>query len=205
MKQVRAFDPSKAGNVRGYCLRNVRLGYGIAPKYDSAWIAWQNTDQHTNAIPTGVDVPVYFWWGKYGHIGVRLANGTFWTDGKVYSSLTRYRLLHPAVVYRGWSTKVNDVTVIKYEAPTPPKFKMPKVGSKVQLIPKDKRSTFKAGTTKVAGTINVKDNTYVYLVRGYDKKYPNRILINSASAGGNGVALSLYYFSGQRIKGWVQI
>jgi len=199
-KQLKKFDQSKAGNVRGYCLRNVRLGYGIAPKYDSAWIAWQNSPQHTNAIPTGVDVPVYFWWGKYGHIGVRLANGKFWTDGKVYSSLTRYRLLHPAVVYRGWSTKVNDVAVIKYEAPTPPKFKMPKVGSSVTLD-KVSRSTFRNGTTTVAGQIKNPKN-WVYKVRGYDKKYPNRIIINTASGGGAGVALALYYTNSKRIEGW---
>lgn len=83
-----------------------------------------------------------------------------------------------------------------------PKYNMPKVGQKIQLIPKQKRGTFKAGTTKVAGTINVTNNTFIYLVRGYDKKYPNRILINSASAGGNGVALALYYTNGKSIGGW---
>lgn len=86
--------------------------------------------------------------------------------------------------------------------PAKPKYNMPKVGQKIQLIPKQKRGTFKAGTTKVAGTINVTNNTFIYTVRGYDKKYPNRILINSASAGGNGVALALYYTNGKNIGGW---
>jgi nucleoid-associated protein YgaU len=115
-KQLKKFDQTKAGTTRGYCLRNVRLGYGIPAKYDSAWQAWQNCKQRGGAIPTSVDVPVYFWWGKYGHIGVRLANGKFWSDGKVYSSLTAYRVTHPAVIYRGWATEVNDVYVIKYVA-----------------------------------------------------------------------------------------
>lgn len=82
---------------------------------------------------------------------------------------------------------------------------MPAVGSKIQLIPKDTRTTFKAGTTTKAGSINVKDNTYVYQVRGYDSKYPGRIIINSASAGGNGVALALYYTDGKLIPGWKRV
>lgn len=87
--------------------------------------------------------------------------------------------------------------------PPAPKFPgMPKVGQVIQLVPKQKRTTFKNGTTTVAGTINVTNNTFLYTVRGYDKKYPNRILINSASAGGNGVALALYYTDGKNIGGW---
>lgn len=86
-----------------------------------------------------------------------------------------------------------------------PKLDMPAVGSVIQLIPKDTRTTFKAGTTNVAGKIDVKDNTYTYVVRGYDSKYPGRILMNSASAGGNGVALALYYTDGRRIEGWKQV
>ena len=86
-----------------------------------------------------------------------------------------------------------------------PSIKMPPVGSKIQLIPKDTRNTYKAGTTKKAGTIRVTDNTFIYTVRGYDPVYGSRILINSASAGGNGVALALYYTNGQIIPGWRQV
>ena len=86
-----------------------------------------------------------------------------------------------------------------------PSIKMPPVGSKIQLIPKDTRNTYKAGTTKKAGTIRVTDNTFIYTVRGYDPVYGGRILINSASAGGNGVALALYYTNGQIIPGWRQV
>lgn len=132
-KQVKSFDQSKAGNVRGFCLRNVRLGYGIASKYDSAWQSWQNAPHNSGSIPTGVDVPVYFWWGQYGHIGVRLANGKFWSDGKTYMNLTAYRVTHPAVIYRGWSTEVNDVAVIKYVA-TEPVYYTVKAGDTVTSI-----------------------------------------------------------------------
>ena len=201
-KQLINFDRSKAGNVKGFCLRNVRLGYGIGSKYDSAWISWQNAPQNGGDIPTGVDVPVYFWWGKYGHIGVRLADGRFWSDGYFYSSLTAYRVTHPAVIYRGWSTEVNDVTVIQY-VPTPPApSKMPPIGSRIHLSYYQARTTFKAGTQTVAGRLQVTDGTFNYTVRAYDPKYPNRILINSKSAGGDGVALALYYTSGTKIDGW---
>jgi hypothetical protein len=196
-KQVRAFDQNKGGSAKGWCLRNVRLGYGIAPKYGTAWQAWQNTKQYTTPIPTGVSTPVFFWWGRDGHVGVQLPDGRFWSDGRVYSSLTAYRVSHPAVLYRGWSTHLNGVEVIKHSP-----NKMPPIGSTIQLIPKDVRTTFRAGTTTQAGQIRVTDNSFKYLVRGYDPKYPNRIIINSASAGGNGVALALYYTNGQRIPGW---
>lgn len=86
-----------------------------------------------------------------------------------------------------------------------PSIKMPPVGSMIQLIPKDTRNTYKAGTTKKAGTIRVTDNTFIYTVRGYDPVYGGRILINSASAGGDGVALALFYTNGQIIPGWRQV
>jgi len=98
-----------------------------------------------------------------------------------------------------------DAIIAQAIANERPRPVMPAVGSLIQLIPKDKRTTFRAGTTTRAGTIDVKDNTYVYTVRGYDSRYPGRIIINSASAGGNGVALALYYTNGVRIPGWKQL
>lgn len=86
-----------------------------------------------------------------------------------------------------------------------PVLKMPAVGSSIQIIKGVTRTTFKAGTTKVAGRIVATDSTYIYTVRGYDPVYGGRILINSASAGGNGVALALYYTNGAKIDGWKQL
>lgn len=79
------------------------------------------------------------------------------------------------------------------------------VGSKIQLIPVVTRTTYRAGTTTVAGTIRATNNNYIYLVRGYDPKFQNRVLINSKSAGGNGVSLALLYTSGANIGNWKQI
>lgn len=210
--QTRAFNQANATKVKNMCLMNVRTGYGIAPRHATAWQAWLNTPQFTNDIPNGVDVPVYFSYtttingvrDNYGHIGVRLANGKFWSDGTVYPNLASYRLTHPTVHYRGWSTHVNGIQVIKYQPPTH-NFNMPPVGSRIQLLPVDTRTTFKAGTTTQAGTIRVNANDFIYVVRGYDSKYPNRIIINSASAGGNGVSLALYYLNGAIIPKWRRV
>jgi hypothetical protein len=98
--------------------------------------------------------------------------------------------------------KIPATAPVAPKPPAKPKYNMPKIGSNIRLTPVQTRTTFRAGTTKVAGRIHVKNNTYVYRVRGYDKKYPNRIIINTASGGGNGVALALYYTNGKNIGGW---
>lgn len=104
------------------------------------------------------------------------------------------------------NSRVTGILVIKVTAPTPaPGLDMPAIGSRIQLVPKDNRTTYKAGTADVAGHIPVIDDTFIYVVRGYDSKYPGRILINSASGGGNGVGLALYYVGGARIPGWKKI
>lgn len=79
-----------------------------------------------------------------------------------------------------------------------PVSKMPNIGSRVQFtVP---RTAFVAGTTNVKGTLPAD----IRIVRGYDPKYPNRILVNSASVG-NGVAVALYYTNGTKIDGWQQL
>lgn len=118
MKQLRDFNPSKNGSKPGYCLQNVRLGYGVAPLYNDAWTAWKNSKQYTSAIPTGVDVPLYYDYtdkagNRYGHINVRLKDGRVWNDGKFYASTATFNRSHSNVKYVGWSTEVNKVTVIK--------------------------------------------------------------------------------------------
>ena len=87
------------------------------------------------------------------------------------------------------------VGVLRQKVAIPVKTGMPAVGSVVKFtIP---RTAFVAGTTTVKGTL-APDNR---IVRGYDPRYPNRILVNSASVG-NGVAVALYYTNGTKIEGW---
>ena len=84
-----------------------------------------------------------------------------------------------------------------------PASKMPAIGSVIRLTKGISRTTFRAGTTTAVGIIRPTDNTsFVYTVRAYDPRYPNRILINSKSAGGDGVALALFYTNGTKIDGW---
>jgi hypothetical protein len=191
--------------IPGECLVYVREVFGVSAKYPTATSGWENASyKHIGEQPpTDVDVPVWFSWNVDGHVGVSVPG-----EG-VYSALERgvevkasVAVLATAIggTYLGWSEDVDGVRIVQPATPAP--TQMPAIGSHVQLIPPQTRTTYKAGTTTQAGTIHVTDDTFVYEVRGYDPKYPNRIIINSASAGGNGVALSLYYFSGALIPGW---
>lgn len=185
-KQLKDFNPSKAGSQKGMCLKNTRLGYGIAPKYADAWAAWLNTQQHKNRnIPAGVEVPLYYSYTttiggvrkNYGHINVRLADGRVWSDGDIFASLEAYeRAKLP--VFVGWGESINNVRVIEYvsesQIPAP-------TGGSFRVKPGYKFRVYKPGTTQVAGII---DYTWGwYLKRGTDPKYPNRWLMNSAQLG----------------------
>lgn len=118
--QVISFDTAKGGNIPNLCLANVCKGYRIANKYGSAWEAWENTQQHPDRnIPDGLDVPLYYSYTttidgvtqNYGHINVRLKNGTVWSDGKTYNSINDYTANH-SPKYVGWGESINDVKVI---------------------------------------------------------------------------------------------
>lgn len=120
LTQVKPFNQSQGGTTPNLCLANVTRGYGIPNKYASAWEAWEHTQQHAGDAPAGLDVPVYFSYTatidginkNWGHIGVRLANGQFWSDGKVYASIQAYTASH-SPKYAGWGESVNDVKVIQ--------------------------------------------------------------------------------------------
>lgn len=111
--------------------------------------------------------------------------------------------LHWIMFRGGKRVDPRNYVSIPSSPPSVPSAKMPRIGQSIVLTKGVNRTTFRAGTTKVAGVIKPTDSTtFVYLVRGYDPKYSNRILINSKSAGGNGVALALYYTNGVKIEGW---
>jgi hypothetical protein len=121
-KQVKAFDQNKAGKRAGYCLANVRSGYGITAILPTARAAWEATQQHRDRAIPGGDVPLFYTYKADGHVNVRLADGRVWSDGNIYASLTDYEGKHPAVHYLGWGESLNGVRVIGYvpdPAPTP--------------------------------------------------------------------------------------
>jgi len=121
--QVKPFDQAKGGTAPNWCLANVVKGYSISNRYGDAWKAWQETEQHTDQPPTGLDVPVFFSYfatidGQYknwGHIGVRLSSGKFWSDGKVYNTIKDYTDRY-APKYVGWGESVNEYIILKKEA-----------------------------------------------------------------------------------------
>lgn len=120
MIQLIPFDINKGGKVPNLCLDNVVKGYQIQNKYASAWEAWQHTEQHTVPVPSGLDVPLFYAYTttldgitkNYGHINVRLANGTVWSDGNIYASIEAYEAHHdPRFV--GWGESVNDYKILE--------------------------------------------------------------------------------------------
>lgn len=120
-EQVVGFNLAKAGNKSGHCLQNTRLGFGIPAVFDSAWQAWNNTEQHRDRnIPLGVDVPLFYDYtdskgNRDGHVNVRLANTTVWSDGKVYADLGTFERSFSNVHFVGWGESLNRVRIIKEE------------------------------------------------------------------------------------------
>lgn len=117
-KQVRPFDVNKMGKRTGYCLQNVRLGYGIAPKYvdvkaDMLANKAAGTLHDISALPTNVAVPVYLDTASpYEHIIVS-DRGTLYSDGKRLTSLAGFKVF-------GWGESINGVRVVEY-VPEPTK------------------------------------------------------------------------------------
>lgn len=123
MTQVKPFNPAIAGTTKYMCLQNVRLGYSIPAYYQTAKKAWNGTQQHPDRnFPQGCAVPV-FWslfltldgkYEDYGHIGVRLADGRIWTDGRYYANVDTLNssYLGGKGTYLGWGESVNNVKVV---------------------------------------------------------------------------------------------
>lgn len=112
-RQVREFKQSRARTRKGWCLQNVRHGFGIPVLYPTAITAWKHTEQHHNRnIPQGVDVPLFYSYKNAGHVNVSLASGGIWSDGDIYDSINHYLDTH-SPVYLGWGESINQKPVIK--------------------------------------------------------------------------------------------
>lgn len=140
----------------------------------------------------------------YGHIGICDSNMSSWSVS--VPTLEQNGSTGNGSGVGGDAIRVRNIARWRVVGVLRPKeakpvLKMPAVGSKIVLSKGQTRTTFKAGTTRVAGYIRTTGD-WVYTVRGYDPVYANRIIINTASGGGNGVALALYYTNGVKIDGW---
>ena len=113
-KQIKAFSPSKMGRIKGLCLRNVRLGFGIGPKYASAkldMLAQQKAGTlHSGMPPANISVPVYCDTSSiYEHVVV-------WHKGKVYSDGALVK--NGLAAYRtfGWGELCDGTRVVEWTA-----------------------------------------------------------------------------------------
>ena len=117
-KQIVGFDLSKMGTTPGLCLQNVRLGYGVPPKYASARDAMNaskaaGTFHDGLDIPTDVAVPIFAETGSpYAHVMVDYY-GDVYSDGKHLSSLKGMTVV-------GWSETLNDVRIVERVAEPAP-------------------------------------------------------------------------------------
>lgn len=117
-KQTIGFDLGKMGTTPGMCLQNVRVGYGIGPKYASARDAMnaskaQGTFHEGLDIPTDVAVPIFAETGSpYAHVMVDYY-GDVYSDGKHLNTLAGMTVV-------GWSETLNDARVVEWvEEPAP--------------------------------------------------------------------------------------
>lgn len=108
-EQVLAFYPKDMGKQKGWCLQNCRLGFHIyTPHYASAKAAMnaakRNGTYHAGTPPNNISVPVYTTTSsQYGHVVV-WDKGTWWSDGKKYSSWSGVL---------GWDEMMDGTRVVK--------------------------------------------------------------------------------------------
>lgn len=116
-KQTVKFDVAKMGKKPGYCLQNVRLGFGIPPKYYDAKAAMEACDKEgtlhpIDSLPTDVAVPVFIDTTSPNEHVIAADHGVFYSDGKRLTSLKGLKVF-------GWTETLNDVRVVEYAEPTP--------------------------------------------------------------------------------------
>lgn len=127
LKQVIDFDVNKMGKKPGYCLQNVRLGFGIPSNYYDAKADMEankaaGTLHDIATLPNNVAVPVYLDTDSpYEHIIVS-DHGTLYSDGKKLTSLEGWKAF-------GWGELMNGVRVVEFvEDPKPVEPDLPPAG-----------------------------------------------------------------------------
>lgn len=110
-KQLIYFNKNEMGAKKGYCLQNVRKGFNLPPKFESAKADMefnknQGTLHNIDTLPENVSVPVYVdTTSKYEHIIVS-DRGTFYSDGKKISK-NKYKN------YFGWGEYCEGYHVVE--------------------------------------------------------------------------------------------
>ena len=124
-KQIVEFDLSKMGTTPNMCLRNVRLAFGIPPKYVDAKAAMlankeAGTLHDISTLPKNVSVPVFIDSPSVNeHVEVS-DKGTFYSDGKKLQNPMNQKFF-------GWGETLNDVRIVEFvEEPKPEPTPEPK-------------------------------------------------------------------------------
>lgn len=112
MKQIKYFDIRKMGHKAGYCLQNVRLGFGIpALFYDAKQDMLNNKNKGTlhsmDTLPHDVQVPVYVDSSSVHEHIIAYDRGTFYSDGKRLTSTK-------GIKFFGWGELCENVRVVEY-------------------------------------------------------------------------------------------
>lgn len=113
--QVKTFNPSKMGKRDGWCLMNVRLGFGVSSgKFPSAKADMESqrangTLHPLSTIPNNCAVPVYIdTTSPYEHVEVCVNGKTWYSDGRKVNPPAK------ASVF-GWGELCDGVRVVKVE------------------------------------------------------------------------------------------
>lgn len=113
-RQVKKFDPKKQGKRKGYCLQNMREGFGIekgtfpSAKADMESQRKNGTLHDISTLPNNVDVPIYVdTTSKYEHVIVHTADGKYYEDGKECAA--------PKKTF-GWGELCDGVRVVEFKS-----------------------------------------------------------------------------------------
>lgn len=126
-KQVKQFNLAKMGRKSGWCLQNVRLGFGIANgKFPSAKADMEsqrkNGTLHSGTPPTNIAVPVYCdTLSRFEHV-------VAWDHGKVYSDGTLIPRGLAEYKTFGWGELCDGVRVVEYTPDPQPSGFLPSRG-----------------------------------------------------------------------------
>lgn len=118
-KQTRNFDPQKMGTKSGWCLMNVRLGFGInSGTFPSAKADMEAQKRggtfHDGLPPANIAVPVYFDTASKNEHVMGFDHGTYYSDGKRLANINGWKVF-------GWGECCDGVRVVEYtQDPTPP-------------------------------------------------------------------------------------
>ena len=141
-KQKISFNLSKMGHKTGYCLQNVRLGFGLSAKFKDAKEDYEFNKRHMAlhdilTVPLNCTVPVYADTKNiHEHILVSI-NGKFYSDGVIIDK-NKYK-------YFGWGEYCEGEKVVEY-IEGDEDMKVYKNGSTQELVYADKNCTQQIGS-----------------------------------------------------------